>query len=86
MQGQIETGSIVGTLTNNSNISGNINNPNDLTGLLNPITPQSVKDYNKLTNKPQINEIELQNNKNLEDLNVNKLTNKEIENIINSIV
>ena len=86
MQGQIETGSIVGTLTNNSNISGNINNPNDLTGLLNPITPQAVKDYNKLTNKPQINEIELKDNKNLEDLNVNKLTNIEIENIINSIV
>lgn len=86
MQGQIETGSITGTLTSSGNISGNIKNTDKLTGILNPITAQTIRDYNQLNNKPLINEVELKNNKSLEDLNVNKLTNIEIENIINSVV
>ena len=86
MQGKIETGSIVGILTNNANLTGGITSPDKLVGKLNPVTPQQVRDYNKLNNKPQINEVELQNNKSLEDLNVTKLTNLEIEEILNSIV
>lgn len=86
MQGQIETGSIVGTLTNSGEINGNIGNPNRLVGIVNPITLQENRDYRRLTNKPQINDVELKGNKTLEDLNVNKLTNLEIENIINSVV
>ena len=43
-------------------------------------------DYNDLKNKPEINEITLEGNKNLEDLNVNRLSNIDIENIINSII
>lgn len=42
--------------------------------------------YTELTDKPSINDVVLENNKNLPDLNVNSLTNIEIENIINSIV
>ena len=45
-----------------------------------------MDDYNKLKNKPSINEVELVNNKQLEDLNINRLTNTDIENIINSII
>lgn len=45
-----------------------------------------IDDYNHLKNKPSINEVELVDNKQLEDLNINKLTNLEIENIINSVV
>lgn len=86
MQGQIESGAITGAITNNSRLTGNITNANPLDVTVSPITPQVIKDYNKLNNKPQINEVELKNNKSLEDLNVNKLTNLEIEQLINSIV
>lgn len=46
----------------------------------------SMDDYEKLRNKPSINEVELISNKQLEDLNVNRLTNSEIEDLIDSIV
>ena len=45
-----------------------------------------IDDYNHLKNKPSINEVELVNNKQLEDLNINRLTNLEIEDIINSVI
>lgn len=45
-----------------------------------------TKDYNKLDNKPQINDVELIGNKSFEDLGAESLTNIDIENIINSIV
>lgn len=45
-----------------------------------------MDDYNKLKNKPSINEVELVDNKQLEDLNINRLTNAEIEDLINSII
>lgn len=45
-----------------------------------------TKDYNKLNNKPQINDVELIGNKSFEDLGAESLTNIDIENIINSIV
>ena len=45
-----------------------------------------MDDYELLKNKPSINEIELINNKQLEDLNVNRLTNSEIEDLIDSII
>ncbi len=86
MQGQLERETIEGIIVNNLELNGTINNNSSLSGTLNPITVQQVRDYNKLNNKPKINEIELKNNKSLEDLNVTKLTNIEIENIINSII
>ena len=46
----------------------------------------AMDNYNYLRNKPSINEIELINNKQLEDLNVNRLTNSEIEDLIDSII
>lgn len=41
-------------------------------------------DYNNLKNKPQIEGVELKNNKTFEDLGAVSLTNIEIENLINS--
>ncbi len=38
-------------------------------------------DYNKLKNKPQINNIELQENKSFEELGLVPLTNSELEKI-----
>ena len=58
--------------------------------IFNPIEMDAIKfvvdDYQRLKNKPSINYVELINNKQLEDLNVNRLTNSEIENLIDSIV
>jgi len=45
-----------------------------------------MDDYNQLKNKPSINEVELIDNKQLEDLNVNRLSNSEIDDLINSII
>lgn len=45
-----------------------------------------TKDYNKLNNKPQINDVELIGNKSFEDLGADSLTNLEIDAIINSVV
>lgn len=86
MQGQIESGQIVGTITNEQELTGTMANSKKLEPTVSPITVRSVRNYDSLINKPQINEVELQNNKSLEDLNVNRLTNLEIEDIINSIV
>lgn len=86
MEGELENNSIVGIIENTSKIIGSLDNENNLQGTVNPITVQSAKNYNILKNKPKINEVELIENKNLEDLNVTRLTNSEIENIINSII
>lgn len=56
-------------------IDGNITNPNDLVGTVNPITPLENRDYRRLNNKPQINGVELDGNKALEDLGID-LDNK----------
>ena len=42
-------------------------------------------DYNNLTNKPSINEVELQGNKTFEELGDHILTNIEIKNIFNRV-
>ena len=44
-----------------------------------------TSDYNFLANRPQINGVTLQGNKTNEDININALTNREIDSIINSI-
>ena len=85
MNGNIEGNSLVGNLTDNSLI-GTISNEGSITGDIHPVTIKTVRSYNQLTNKPQINSVELQGDKSLEELNVTRLTNSEIEDIINSII
>ena len=50
------------------------------------VTVEGTRDYNKLKNHPQINDIELIGNRTFEDLGADSLTNLEIETIINSVV
>ena len=50
------------------------------------ISVSTVKSYNELEDKPQINDVELVGNKSFEDLGAESLTNIDIENIINSVV
>lgn len=45
-----------------------------------------TKDYEKLINKPQINDVELIGNKSFEDFDAFRMTNTDIQNIIDSVV
>lgn len=47
------------------------------------VLDSGVLDYNKLINKPQINNVELIHNKSFEDLGLISLTNSEILQILN---
>lgn len=47
---------------------------------------KGTTDYNELTNKPQINDVELVGNKSFEDLDAWRMTNTDIQNIIDSVV
>ena len=47
---------------------------------------KDATDYNELTNKPQINDVELVGNKSFEDLDAWRMTNTDIQNIIDSVV
>lgn len=85
MEEEINKKKLIGNISTNQGLIGNLNN-NSLIGNTQPVMVKSEKDYEKMKNKPQINDVELVKNKTLEDLNVNKLTNIEIENIINSII
>lgn len=46
-------------------------------------TPAQTTDYEKLKNKPSINEVELSGNKSFEELGISSLSNLEIMQIIN---
>lgn len=50
------------------------------------VTVVAPTDYEDIDNKPRINEVELVGNKELPDLQVTRLSNLEIEAIINSVV
>ena len=50
------------------------------------VAVEGTRDYNKLKNHPQINDIELIGNRTFEDLGADSLTNLEIDAIINSVV
>ena len=43
-----------------------------------------ISNYDKLTNKPAINDVELVGNKSFDDLGVSSLTNLEIQEILNN--
>lgn len=85
MEEEINVKKLTGKIAVSQNLTGNLRE-NSLTGTTQPITIKNEKNYNNLINKPQINEVELVANKQLEDLNVTRLTNSEIENIIDSII
>lgn len=48
----------------------------------NYVDSTKVTNYNFLSNKPSIEGVTLQNNKTLSDLNLNSLTNREIDDIL----
>ena len=64
----ISANDISGSVSTQMNLETNINNELDIEAVINPITP-ATNDYERLINKPQINYVELVDNKTLDDLN-----------------
>ena len=93
INGNVEGLELEGTISSSIEIEGDINNNLELEAEINPIT-QAGNNYNRLVNKPQINFVELEDNKTLDDLNIQvkgdypneALTNAEIEELIDSFV
>lgn len=89
----ISANDISGSVSTQMNLETNINNELDIEAVINPITP-STNDYKRLINKPQINYVELVDNKTLDDLNIQvkgdypseALTNSDIEELLNNFV
>lgn len=51
-----------------------------------PVITQGTTDYNELDNKPQVNGVTLIGNKTNEQLNINAISNTEIEEILKLFV
>lgn len=82
----VKNNKLIGTINADNSLHGTLSS-NSLKGqVASGGTYTETKNYEDLTNKPQINEVELMGNKSFEDLGSSKLTNIEIDNIINSIV
>lgn len=67
-----------GTLSRGMALSGSVSSSTSLSGELQKSTTVVEKDYEKLSNKPSINGVELIQNKSFEELGDHVLTNFEI--------
>lgn len=76
-------GTIVGSLSATGTLSGNISSPSALSGGL--TLPKVIKrsnDYEELQNLPQIEGITLIGNKSFAQLNMARITNTELEELL----
>lgn len=98
------TNELIGELSNDNNIVGEIQTTNELSGEIEPIneilcevsmnTGGGTLNYDYLYNKPKINNIELVQNKTLDDLGIQEkgeypsesLSNSDIESILSGFV
>ena len=69
-------------LNSGTDLNLNMNSNNSLNLKLGEGSSSGTKDYNDLYNKPQIEGVILQGNKTYEELNMNRLTNIELEAIL----
>ena len=74
-----------GIISSEASLNGSISSNNQLNGKMTG-SQTVITDYDKLTNKPQINSVTLEKNKSFNDLGAKSLTNMQIESLINSIV
>lgn len=65
--------------------NANMKSSDDMNADFGSTTKIETSDYNKLSNKPRINEVELEGNKTFEDLGDTPLTNKEIKQIFDRV-
>lgn len=70
-----------GRLTGTDTLSGNLAGEQSITGSLAGFSgfPVGTMDYERLSNKPMIEGVELEGDKTFEDLNLHTLTNEELE-------
>ncbi len=76
-------GTISGSLSDTGTLAGNISSPLALSGGL--IIPKEIKrsnDYEKLENLPQIEGVTLIGNKSFVQLNMARITNSELEELL----
>lgn len=74
-----------GTISSSSSLNGSIVSNNQINGSISG-TQTGITSYDKLTDKPKINNVTLEKNKSFNELGATSLTNMQIENLINSIV
>lgn len=70
-------------LNSGTNLNLNMSSRSPLNLQLREGSSSGTKDYNDLYNKPQIEGVPLQGNKTYEELNMHRITNMELENILN---
>jgi len=81
----MDNNTLKGTISSSSSLNGSISSNASLNGNLEG-NQAGITSYDKLDDKPQINNVTLVNNKSFCDLGAKSLTNMEIESLINSIV
>jgi hypothetical protein len=93
--GEIETNSeLIGEIETNNELVGEISTTNELIGELSIGTGGGTLNYENLYNKPKINNVELIQNKSLDELGIQEkgeypsqsLSNKEIDDLLNGFV
>lgn len=70
-----------GRLSSNGSLAGQLATTGAMRGTLQP--GSGTNDYERLINKPSINEVELIRDKSFSDLGLNALTNMELEALFN---
>lgn len=91
ISGNIDALELQGDISTSIELEGDVSNNIELEAEVSPIT-QAGNNYNKLVNKPQINYVELIDNKTLDELNIQEkgdypdeaLTNSEIEELLDN--
>lgn len=72
---------ITGSLVSNSTLSGEISRRSSLSGDMQIPDKVGANDYNALKNLPQIEGVELKDNKTFEELGMQECTNQDIINM-----
>lgn len=75
---------VSGFIRSKGTVSGSVRNQGSLSGQMR-IYERLEKDYNKLTNKPSIEDITLEGNKYMSDFGDREITNFEIKSIIDRV-
>lgn len=78
-------GTLSGTLSGKPTLSGELSGRSALYGNLSVLPVGGTKNYEKLTNKPKIESVELIGDKSFEDLGVRDVTNMELQSMLDNI-
>lgn len=80
---EITTPSLSGILSSEQEMSGTLSRTDqELSGTLKKTYAVVIDDYNYLNNKPQIEGVTLEGDKTFEELNLDRITNSEMEDIL----